>query len=140
MLYLDVRVRKEALDLEWSAHATAPVEANAAALRGGDTIGMATPDASHSWSLDDAAGTTEPELASGVQLPPSDLPPIDTPPSFLPVAAPRASAPEAGAYIPFEPPVAEPPPAAGGQTVCALCGATVAAGATACARCGAPPQ
>ncbi len=113
LFYLDVRVRKEALDLEWSAHQTQPVEA---ALS--------------------AAYQPAPMASPGVF--PSPAEPLSAPQEAL--AAPAPSAVPWQSLVEETPPsspVNAPLPGEVATLACPKCGALLPATSTFCMTCGA---
>lgn len=123
VLYLDLRVRKEALDLEWAAHTTA------AAAPATDPYPVATLTASDNrWVGPEAAPHPTPEPQATSPFAPTPF-------------VPGATAMPTAADVPVTPVVPDVPPAAPATAPpvarqCPHCGAAVAADAGYCMQCG----
>ena len=136
LFYLDLRIRKEALDLEWSAHTTTPEI---------DGRELAAP--APQWTgATDATNTFAPPISANAmnqgstvefdRTPSATLPPTQSP-------APDAwydSLPETTS-APLPPTIAAPPVALAPRTICHHCGASVSAspdanGIAHCTNCG----
>ena len=139
LFYLDLRIRKEALDLEWSAHTTTP-ELDAREL-------VETPP---QWSNATGANAfTTPISANPMNANPVQQSTVEfdrTQPATLPTQSPAApdawydSLPATPA-APLPPTVAAPPVALAPRTICHHCGASVNAspdanGVAHCPNCG----
>ena len=116
LFYLDLRIRKEALDLEWSAHSTTPVEAVGAYPPGAElrssTVETGAPVFASPQSFTALQGDAPTRPDSWYDALPA------TPAAPVPV-------PQQAAVIPIAP-----------RVICAHCGASIAAAET-CSNCGA---
>ncbi|HEX8835210.1 MAG TPA: zinc ribbon domain-containing protein [Abditibacteriaceae bacterium] len=144
LLYLDLRVRKEALDLEWTAHTTAEHIAPAPAAAPVYNAPFVLPQSNvpaqpgvQAKNADLAEGesafpTISLDPPSPREIPTAAQPPSIQPPSFdTPVFEPASVQP---APSPFPPPVEAETNA---TITCAQCGASAPAGQTFCMTCGA---
>ena len=122
LFYLDVRVRKEALDLEWGAHQTQPVEA----ALSGDAMAPASFPTQSAF----------PTPAEPINAPPSGFPvaPTNIAPTDAPAVAWQSLVEESP---PPPPPINAPLPGDVATLACPKCGAVSPATSTFCMTCGA---
>jgi hypothetical protein len=137
LFYLDIRIRKEALDLEWSAHVTAPQAVAAQATAPAASLPVEVQGTSFgTLSPTSFAGPTTPlsPTSATANLPYQEAPWSPAAPSSSPLEQPVLEQPL------LEQPTLEQPanPVANDTAVitCPQCGATAPSTQTYCMRCG----